>query len=82
MLLKLRKVVLALLMLSMGVLFSACAAMDSYYATHDPNDDYTSWGPGYGYWYGSPNRANWDSYYGRQGTDMDMLYDFGPRRGD
>jgi len=75
------KVVLALLILGVGMLFSGCAALDSYYSTHDPNDDYGYAMPGWGFTGGgSPGRASWDSYYGYQGTDTDLLYDFGPRR--
>lgn len=77
------KVVLAVFVLGVGMLFSGCAAMDSYYSTHNPNDDYEYRTPGWGVgWGGSPGRASWDNYYGYQSNDSDLLYDWGPRRGE
>lgn len=77
------KVFLAVFVLGVGMLFSGCAAMDSYYSTHNPNDDYEyvppGWGVGYG---GTTGQATWGNYYGYQGTDSDLLYDWGPRRGE
>ena len=80
------RVVLAVFALGVGILFSGCAAMDSYYSTHNPNDDYEYRPPGWGVGYGdSAGRASWSNYYGygsSGSSDSDLLYDWGPRRGE
>jgi hypothetical protein len=78
-----RNIVLVLLILGVAFIFPGCAAMDSYYSSHDPYGDNDA-GPAYGRrtYGGVAYSPTWGSYYGYQGANADMMYDFGPRRGD